>query len=360
MWHQFDGITINHIRYTRPEIRLLASIKKKGSNVPSWEAEFYQFLDEWFNESEYVAAKTSGSTGVPKDIVLSKNSMVASAQLTVRHLKLTAADHAFLCLSCRYIAGKMMVVRAIVSGMNLLVVQPSSFPLSDVLFEKIDFAAFVPMQLSAMLREDVYVNKIKSIGNIIVGGTEVSHVLREKINSFPNSIYETFGMTETISHIALKLLSQNSNMDYFETLDNITVSSDDHNCLIIYAPHIQQHPIATRDVVEIVDNKRFRWLGRIDNVVNSGGVKIYPEMLEHQLKPFIPFKFFMAGIPDDHLGQKLIAVVEADEQFDKKYFLDTMAKYLAPYEAPKQVICVRQFVYTPNGKINRKATLALL
>jgi O-succinylbenzoic acid--CoA ligase len=167
-------------------------------------------------------------------------------------------------------------------------------------------------------------------------------------------------MTETISHIALKLLSQNSSINYFETLDNITVSSDDQNCLIVHAPHIQQHPIATRDVVEIIDNKRFRWLGRIDNVVNSGSVKIYPEMLEHQLKPFIPFKFFMAGIPDDHLGQKLIAVVEADEQFDKKYFLDTMAKYLAPYEAPKQVICVRQFVYTPNGKINRKATLALL
>jgi o-succinylbenzoate---CoA ligase len=358
MWQQFEHITINHIRHTKAEIKLIASVKTEDNAVPVWEKSFYEFLHEWFNQETFIIVKTSGSTGTPKEIKIQKNSMAASAQLTAEYLELKVNEHALLCLSCGHIAGKMMAVRAIVTGMNLIVIEPSSFPLNKVLHEKIDFAAFVPMQMTAMLQDELLAEKIKSIRNLLVGGSEISFLLKDKINAFSNNIYETFGMTETVSHVALKLLSQNSAQDYFETLEHITVTKDERDCLIIRAAHLNEDPIVTNDIVELIDENKFRWLGRIDNVVNSGGIKIFPESVEQQLKPHLAHKFFLAGISDEKLGQKLIALVETDTEIDRKHFLDTAALFVNQYEVPKQVFCVSKFHYTTNGKINRKATLA--
>lgn len=360
MWKELSYLTVNHTRHTQAELKLLAALMSKNKQLPAWEIAFFEFLNDWFNESTYITSYTSGSTGPPRPLTIAKEAMIASAQLTVQHLQLSADMHALLCLSCRHIAGKMMVIRAMVAGMNLLVTEPSSLPLKKVMHERIDFAALVPMQLSAMLYEPAYVDKISAINTILIGGSEIPPALRTKLHAFPNRIYETFGMTETISHIALKLISQHSTQNYFTTLPGITVAADENNRLIIHAPYLSVTPLITNDIVELLDNTRFRWLGRIDNVVNSAGIKLYPEQLEERLRPYLFCTFFLAGISDVKWGQKLIMLIETEKPIEKESIMTRIAPLLDTYEMPKDIFFLPRFVYTSNGKINRKATLHLL
>jgi O-succinylbenzoic acid--CoA ligase len=357
MWQTVNRLKLNGISFTKAELQLNAALKLRDNAIEPWERRLFEFIHEWLNDEQFVVVKTSGSTGKPKQISIDKNKMVASAQLTADYLQLTANDSALLCLSAEYIAGKMMVVRAMLTGMNLIAVEPSSMPLKNVLHQQIDFAAFVPMQLFMMLDDALYSNKLQQIKSIIIGGSEVSFSVKEKVRAFDNNIYETFGMTETVSHIALKLISQKSKQDYFETLGNITVTTDNENRLVIHAPHFQSDPIITNDVIELLNEEQFRWLGRLDNVVNSGGVKLFPESIEQKLKPHLLNKFFLAGMPNETLGQQLVMFIESEKRLDSETILDNAKLFLQPYEVPKHIIQMPRFAETANGKINRKETI---
>ena len=232
--------------------------------------ELHFFLKDWFSISHFIEVQTSGSTGTPKTIFLKKEFVINSAKATGTFLKLEKNTSALLCLPVQYIAGKLMVVRALTLGWHLDFFEPSSNPLKNV-NKQYDFSAMTPMQLENSL------SKINLIKKLIVGGGAVSNQLKEKLKNISTKVFATYGMTETITHIALKQLNHlEVQPNFYTLLPNVTIYKDQKNCLVINAPKISESIIFTNDVVDLVATNQFEWLGRFDNVINSGGIKLHP------------------------------------------------------------------------------------
>lgn len=313
------------------------------------------FLEEWFSDSETVKVQTSGSTGIPKVFEIEKEKMLNSAKMTCNFLKLKGGNSALLCLPVEYISGKMMIVRSFERKLRLFISEPSLKPLENFSGE-IDFCAMTPLQVENSL------DKIHFIKKLIIGGAAVSESLKAKIFKtlkLSNSqihIYETYGMSETLSHIALKEIYPTSD-EYFTIFENIEISTDERGCLKIFAPQLNSEVLQTNDLVEIknqksTDKKQFKFLGRIDHVINSGGAKIFPEQLESLVKKEIYNEVVFLGVHDESLGQKLILVIEGhDENHLKSQILNL--KYEKSFHKPKEIIFVEEIPRTPNGKVNR-------
>ena len=314
--------------------------------IPIWN-DLNQFISEWYSPSNEMDLQTSGSTGKPKFISVKKKWMKNSAQLTGKTFGLKEADSALLCMPMKYVAGKMMVVRALELGLDLKVVEPSSSPLKNI-NDSIDFAAMVPLQLENSLNE---LDKVKIL---IVGGGQVSPQLVEKLQNISTQIYETYGMTETLTHVAIKPLNGPGKSELFQALDGVHFEIDDKGCLVIHAPMLNPESIVTNDIVELVDKSSFQWLGRFDNVINSGGIKIIPEVVEAKLATVIlNRRFFIAGVADESLGEKVILVVEEES-------VNITLESLEKYEKPKDIYFIPKFVETKSGKIHRQTTLSLI
>jgi O-succinylbenzoic acid--CoA ligase len=308
------------------------------------------FLKEWFSESKTVKVQTSGSTGIPKIIEVEKEKMLNSAKMTCNFLDLKERNTALVCLPVEYISGKMMVVRAITRKLKLIISDPSLKPLEN-LNENIDFCAMTPLQVENSL------DKIHFIKYLIIGGATVSESLKSKISQTlkhshsPTQIYETYGMSETLSHIALKK-TYPTQEEYFSIFDTIEISTDERDCLKIYAPQFNSEVLQTNDLVEIKNRNQFKFLGRIDNVINSGGAKIFPEQLEALVKKEIPNEVVFLGIKDESLGQKLILIVEGFEGENLKSQISNL-KFEKSFHKPKEIIFVDKIPRTPNGKVSR-------
>ncbi|RXG24953.1 AMP-binding protein [Leeuwenhoekiella aequorea] len=310
-----------------------------------YEQELASFILDWLNDKDFVFVNTSGSTGAPKSIKLLKKHMINSAKATGKQFKLDAGTTALHCLPTRFIAGKMMFVRAVILGWKLDVVPPSSNPLDQV-YKRYDFSAMTPFQL------DNSIARLHLLGKLIIGGGSFSENLKELVKDSTAKIYETYGMTETITHIAIRRVNGKKAKDQeppFKTLNKVTVSQDDRGCLIVKAPKVTTDPIITNDLVNLLSYKKFHWLGRIDNVVNSGGIKLFPESIEKKLAHQIDVNFLVAGIADDQLGERLILIMECDSFDASKLNFEVLEKY----EVPKELFCVPKFARTPNGKIKR-------
>ena len=322
---------LNGYHFNREDmLRVAYSFIKEGDDFEKPVGEF--FLD-WFDENTYIDLQTSGTTGTPKKIRISKQAMVDSALATGDFFELHSGQKALNCLSVKYIAGKLMFVRAFILGLDMDFVAPSSHPLlnNDV---KYDFVAMVPLQAQNSLKE------LKDVKKLIIGGARISADLEKELLKLPTKVYETYGMTETITHIAAKLVGEKQ----FSVLPNITISYDDRNCLVIHAPRITEEVIVTNDLVELVNENQFIFLGRYDNVINSGGVKLIPETIEEKLAHRIHSKFFVMGMPDEVLGEKLVLVVEGEKQnFDESIF-----ELLDKYEKPKEIIFIPKFKENEN------------
>lgn len=360
------ALTINGIAYSKDDLMELCSAKLPLLPDDDWEWKFYHFIREWLNEEPHVTVYTSGSTGEPKTLAVEKKKMRDSALLTLEFLELKKNETALLCLSCGHIAGKMMTVRAIEGALNLTAISPASNPLMQVDAEKkIHFAAFVPMQAQEMLRDKKTAEQFAQIEKVILGGAPVSDTLRRQLSKMDNEIYETYGMTETVSHVALKPVSGGSlkkskeEGNLFTALKNIRFTTDGRNCLVIHAPHLSDAPFITNDIVDLKNERQFQWLGRFDNIINSGGVKIVPETVEEKIRHLFDTSFFIAGIPDGQLGEKVALVIEKSEiENDALLALrKEMETLLGKYETPKEVILVPELERTAEGKIRRKATL---
>lgn len=301
------------------------------------------FLMYWFDKNSYIDMQTSGTTGAPKLIRVEKQAMVNSALATGAFFDLHADMKVLHCLPTQYVAGKMMLVRAFILGWELDLVAPSSQPLerNEVVY---DFAAMVPLQAQHSL------DKLKQVKKIILGGAKVSSALSKKLQRVPSEIYETYGMTETITHIAAKRVGEEA----FTTLPHVNIRTDDRNCLVIDAQSICDEPVVTNDVVEIIDDTHFIWLGRHDNVINSGGVKLFPEQIEEKLSGKIDRRFFVKGIPDEELGEKLVLYIEG-EPFTVD---DAVFAKLGKFEKPKQILFVDTFTETESGKVIRDKSAA--
>jgi o-succinylbenzoate---CoA ligase len=308
-----------------------------------FEKELGEFLLDWLDDKETIQLTTSGTTGAPKIITINKQAMVHSAVATGDFFNLQPQNKALLCLSPRYIAGKMMIVRALIIGLELDYIIPSS-NLDDLQKDKIyDFVAIVPLQAENSL------NKLDQFKKIIIGGAKVSDSLTLKLNNVNAEIYETYGMTETITHIAAKKIGE----ECFNVLSHVAINSDERNCLVIIAPTILNSEIITNDIVEIVNDKQFKWLGRFDNVINSGGIKLFPEQIEAKLASKISNRFFITGQPDSLLGTKLVLVVEGKQQ----KFDDFIFNELDKFEKPKEIVFILEFEETNTKKVNRIRTL---
>lgn len=339
-----------------------SSVEEFLSYAKNMESTTYDFLSNWFDSSDIIAVNTSGSTGKPKKIKLKKEFMINSAKGTGKFFDLKEGTTALLCLPTAFIAGKMMLVRAMVLGWNLDVIEPDSFPLKGI-DKEYDFSAMVPLQLFHSL------DKIDTIKKLIIGGGAVSNELQSKIMHLPGKIYATYGMTETITHIAVKPLNKASlqggaigqSLHHFTTLPNIKITTDDRNCLVIHAPKVATNDIVTNDIVEIITDHQFKWLGRNDHVINSGGVKLIPEQIEEKLSKIITQRFFVAGLPDETLGEKLVLLVEGSRfKIQDLRFKITNSQFLEKFEIPKEIYVLDHFEETETKKIQRQKTLDLL
>ena len=312
-----------------------------------------EFLHKWRDSSLHIDTYTSGSTGKPKLISIKKEYMVQSAKMTGELLDLKKGDNALLNLSIDTIAGKMMVVRSLVLGLNLFIVKTNSNPFqSDNKLPRIDFIALVPLQISSILKANVA--NLKSIRNILIGGANSSFELIDQLRSYSIQAYQTFGMTETISHFALKKIGL-VNEESYTTHKDVTISKNLlNNTLIINAPKLGVLQLNTNDVVEITDIHKFKWLGRTDFVINSGGIKIHPEEIENLLSKHIKREFFLFGLKDNLLGEKLVLIVEDSE---KQLKIDFKQILNSKYHIPKEVFFVERFIRTSSNKVDRKKTL---
>ncbi|MCD4730027.1 MAG: AMP-binding protein, partial [Bacteroidales bacterium] len=268
-------------------------------------------------------------------------------------------DKVLLCLPVDFIAGKMMVVRAFVLGLNLIPVDPSGNPLKSI-YESFDFGALTPMQVFNTLNIEDGLQKLNQIKYLIIGGGDISQPVQERIKELKNNTYHTYGMTETFTHVALKKLNGNKPDSWFKALPGIEFLKDDRECLIISAPHLAKQHIVTNDIVCLKDQKSFQFIGRFDNIINSGGIKISPELIEQKLQPFFEDRFIVVGIIDDRLGQKLVLIIEGKEEpsldFDEIFKKVSLSKY----EIPKQVYFLHRFPETESGKIIRQQVLQMV
>ncbi|TCK69040.1 O-succinylbenzoic acid--CoA ligase [Winogradskyella wandonensis] len=343
---KFNGHYFSH-----EELKEVAySLVKEGKN---YEQATGDFLLDWLNDNDYIHVNTSGSTGKPKSIKLQKQAMVHSAIATGNFFKLEPGNKALNCLPSHYIAGKMMLVRAMILGLEIDCVEPSTHPIFD--YEtQYDFSAMIPLQLKHVI------NYTQNIKTIIVGGSKITQPLLERIKQSTSVFYETYGMTETVTHVALKPLEskRQKGSDTFTALPEVVFTQDQRDCLVIDAPNLTEEKLITNDIVELLSSTQFKWLGRYDNVINSGGVKLFPEQIEDKLHAVIDERFIVASEPDDSLGEKLVLIIENPrDSVDSFKTRINHLKGLTKYEVPKEIYTVNRFLETANGKIQRKKTI---
>ncbi len=363
MYKKYRNIILNGKHFKPHELEVTPS-------MPSWEMDVYHFIQEWLDEKPTIQAQTSGTTGTPKTILLQKNKMIASALKTGEYFDLKKNKKALLCLSPNYIAGKMMIVRAFVLGLDLVLVEPSGNPLKNTDFDTIDFAAMVPLQVLNSFQNEKEYHQLQKIKKTIIGGGAVSKTLLNFIQKEKNNFYATYGMTETITHIAVKKLrggllqlsSKNEQSDFFETLPNVQIKTDQRGCLIINAPDVAEETITTNDLVEIISPTKFKWLGRYDNIINTGGVKVIPENVEALLGKHLERRFFISSQPDEVLGERIILIIEGTvfAKKEKEELSNFMKNNLAKFSIPKAVFFIEKFVETDSGKIKRAATKKII
>ena len=309
-----------------------------------------QFLSEWRNDSPVVLVHTSGSTGMPKPLWVEKRRMEASARITCRFLGLREGDTALLCMPLDYIAGKMMVVRALTCGLRLLSVAPSTHPLT--MDDPIDFAAMVPLQVYHTLLVPEECERLKRIRHLIIGGGAIDEAMERRLQDFPNAVWSTYGMTETLSHIALRRLNGPARSDYYTPFEGVEVRLQDDGCLVIHAPAVCLEPLITNDRAELApDGRSFRILGRRDNVVCSGGIKLQIEEIERKLRPHIQVPFLISKRRDPEFGEMVVLLVE---DADRTKYTAVCQEVLAKYERPKLILSVERIPMTETGKPARK------
>ena len=308
------------------------------------------FLMDWIRPNDIITLKTSGSTGTPKLIYYHKQAMVNSALATGDHFGVAIGDKALHCLNANFIAGKMMLVRAMILGLEIDLVPPQGNVLAAC-DKTYDFAAMVPLQVEQAFED---LDKVKIL---LIGGAPSSLQLKEKLKQRNTQCFETYGMTETVTHIASRKINGNSPL--FSPLPGVKLSTDERGCMVIDVPYLTEEKIVTNDLVALDKDQRFLLKGRIDNIINSGGIKVIPEEVEAKIAPYINQPFFIGAIADKILGQKVILMLEGETSAELLSKLSTI-EGLSKYELPKEIYSLALFKRTPNGKVMRQQTISSL
>ena len=340
-----------------------------NSNFPqplnAFQKEVFDFCQQWNLGKKEFLFHTSGSTGKPKPIYLSRLSMIESANMTMQWLNLKEGDHVLLSLPIAYVAGAMMLVRALVLKLNIVLIEPCQNPLAGITKPiNIHLASFVTTQWSTILQSNINLFTLFSeVKGILIGGSELTTSLELVTNNIPLPIFQTYGMTETSSHVAFRSLFRGN--DRYQCLNQVKIKINHQGCLCINSPSTLNRWIETNDMAELIDINQFRILGRKDFIINSGGRKIQPEIIEKCCQTFFSNNYFVVkifawGLDDNFFGSKLVLFIETKEEFtyqsDLIYYLK---EKLESWEIPKEVISLPQFIYTNSGKIDRPNTLTL-
>ena len=339
-----------------------------------------EFLNEWNNDSDRVLVHTSGSTGEPKPMWVEKRRMEASARITCDFLGLKEGDTALLCMSLDYIAGKMMVVRSLVRNLKLIVVEPSGHPLGNATPLQLPrvggkdpeqnspprgswrgvgglaFAAMVPMQVYNSLQVPEERERLKQIKHLIIGGGAIDEAMASEMKDFPNYVWSTYGMTETLSHIALRRLNGPEASEWYKPFPSVKISQNEEGCLVIDAPLVCAERLVTNDIVEISE-AGFRVIGRKDNVICSGGIKIQAEEVERILKPYVREPFLITKRKDEKFGEIVVLLTESNGMEEVKM---ACRQHLPKYWQPRDYVFVEKIPMTETGKPARKKAEELL
>jgi o-succinylbenzoate---CoA ligase len=349
MHENYHGLILNNRIIPLDDLDSYCREKIENSSVPEWKRKVFYFILDWISEKDYVEQKSSGTTGEPKMIRLSKKSMIASAKLTCEYFGNNFGQTSLLCLPVDFIAGKMMIVRSFVSGMNLLLTEPTSMP--DISGSgKIDFCAMVPLQVYNSLNS---VDALRRIKRLIIGGAEIRDELEVMLRDMPNEVFATYGMAETCSHVAIRRISGSEYERYYSAISGIEFSVDKRNCLEVTADFLD-HKIVTNDVVDLVNPATFRWIGRYDNLINSGGIKIVPEEIEAIISKVSGLDCAVIGLPDNKLGEKVVLVLEkggseVTDQEVKNIILTELPKH----SQPKEIIFLDELPRNHAFKVDR-------
>lgn len=350
---EIKGLILNHHFFPKNELITFCRKEITENKNPEWKLDIYRFIINFLDDSDIISQQTSGSTGTPKTIQLSKQAMLKSAENTIAFFQLKKKQQAVLCLPVKYIAGKMMIVRAFLAEMNLILLEPTGTPdFSEI--AQVDFCAMVPMQTSNLLEQ----NQWPEIKTLILGGAETNPELAKKLQKVKTEVFETYGMAETCSHIALKKINGKNPETEFSVLPGVKISIDERDCLVIEVPYLTEKVI-TNDVVELISENKFRWIGRFDSIINSGGIKIQPEILEKEFGEILQKTCVVLGEPDEILGQRLVLVIESEPE-DSNQILEKLAPFFDKKMLPKTVRFMKALPRNKSFKIDRTAFKGLI
>jgi len=357
--HIEEPILLDGETFTKSEVLDYCRKQSEHPGLALWKKEVLAFVALFMDPSDGpIIQKSSGSTGDPKSFHLSREAMMLSAQRTLRFFDLKRGDRALLALPVHYIAGKMMVVRALLGGLDLLLVEPSSRPLLS-LSGPVAFAAMVPLQIEESLNHS---DPLERISKLLIGGGELHPATRENISSMlTTEVYESFGMTETYTHFALKRINGPDKHSSFRLLEGVRVGVDPRGCLEVEIPGITSGVLPTNDLVEInPQGDGFTWLGRFDNVINTGGIKIIPELLEAQIREIIGYQCLVLPEADRKLGNRLVLLVECEGTPPVDKWLDQLRNRLSNYELPRRIHAVQALPMNRSMKPDRTSAREML
>lgn len=345
----------------KPDFRLWESVSSPSvldSTLPetAFDNDVRAFLSEWFSPSVSVSVQSSGSTGTPKHFFVEKSRMRASARMTCSFLGITERDIALLCMPLQFIGAKMVVVRSAVTGMRLLAATPSSHPLKGLNCQP-TFIAMTPAQVYTSLETEEEEMRLRNARHIIIGGSSVDAALQSRLMDFPNAVWSTYGMTETLSHIALRRLNGPEASQWYTPLPGVRVRLTERETLAIHANGITTEELQTNDLAQIDGQGRFRIRGRTDNTINSGGIKMQIEELEQQLADAMPCPFMITAAPDKHYGEVVVMLVEGPQVPANAELI--CRRLLHRYCVPKRFIAIHALPKTGSGKPDRASARRL-
>ncbi|RNI22503.1 AMP-binding protein [Rufibacter latericius] len=362
-----DHLLLNGKKFFYDEIQHYSF--RESIPIDGYEAKTLEFCKQWMLGVQEYPVQTSGSTGKPKLLELTRNRMEASAKRTLRLFDLQPEDRVLVCMNTEYIAGMMMLVRGLVGHLHLTIIEPIGNPLASVDPEaEFDFVAMVPLQLQTILEQTPEKKaKLNQMKALLLGGAAISKSLEEAVQDLQVPVYQSYGMTETISHIAVRRLNGQEKTDYYTAPPEVTLGQDERGCLTISADVTGEETIITNDLVDLLEGNSFRWLGRADNTINSGGVKVQLEKVEAAVGEAladlgISRRYFAAALPDETLGERLIAVLEGSPLTDveEANLKGKLSESLSKFEIPKQFGYLPRLPETATGKIDRRGGMTLL
>jgi o-succinylbenzoate---CoA ligase len=353
-YQQATNLLLNGQELDKQGIENFCNTILENPDSADWLKSVANFLISWIDDSPEIELRTSGSTGTPKYISVTKQHMVNSALKTGQFLGLQRGDKVLACLSSDFIAGKMMFVRAMAMGLDLKMVEPAGNPLKDM-DEPFDFSAMVPLQVYQILQSDDGEKKLNNINKLIIGGGPVADGLRERLKNLTNHAYSTYGMTETVTHIAMEKLNGPDADGFLHTLPGVEIAIDENDKLIVFAPDIADKPVRTNDIALKLSSSVFKIAGRSDNIIITGGIKVFPELVEQKIDKLLDNTFIITSLKDEKLGEKIVLIIEDEKWPQSKVdkLVQKLSKILGSYEKPKTIWFLPEFPKTENGKIKR-------